>query len=100
MFENSEKIRRHIGMLLRDQPPGTTADLSDYTVAYFDGHHVMGLYLSADAPGFDEEFELTDEFLDQIPEVVAAWLNQPTYTLRPELMELLKDAPPYDAGVD
>jgi len=100
MLENNDKIRRHIGMLLRDQPEGTTADLLDYTVAYFDGHRVLGLYLSADVPGqFDEDFELTDEFLDQIPEAVEEWLEHPRYTFRPELVEWLKDSPPFDACV-
>ena len=37
MLENNDNIRRHIAMLLRDQPEGTTANLFDYAVAYFDG---------------------------------------------------------------
>ena len=43
MFENNQNIRSHIGMLLRDQPVGRTADLLDYTVAYWDGHQVVGM---------------------------------------------------------
>lgn len=99
MFESHDKFRSHLTMLLRDHPPGTTADLLERTVAYWDGHQVMGLSLSADARGFDEDFELTDEFLDKIWEAIADWVAYPKYTYRPELLEWLKDAPPFDACV-
>ena len=96
MFENNDEVRGHIRMLLRDHPAGTTADLLDYTVAYFNGHEVMGLHLGADKPGqIDEDFKLTNEFLDQIPEAVEGWLSHPTYTLRPELLKRLKDMPSF-----
>ena len=87
-------------MLLRDQPVGRTADLLDYTVAYWDGHQVVGMHLCADETGpLDEEFELTDDFLAQIPDALADWIQNPHYTFHPELIEWLKDAPPYDACV-
>ncbi len=96
MFDTHDQFRQHLAMLLRDQPLGTSADLLDQTVAFWDGHRVVGIYLSADPPGLDEEFELTDEFLDQIPEPIADWLVHPKYTFRPELLEWLKDAPPVE----
>jgi DNA-binding SARP family transcriptional activator len=60
----------------------------------------MGMHLRADETGpLDEDFELTDEFLDQIPDAMVDWIQHPRYTFRPELIEWLKDTPPYDAYV-
>jgi hypothetical protein len=35
-----EEIEANFAMLLRDQPRGTTADLIDFAVAYWDGERV------------------------------------------------------------
>jgi len=100
MTNTNDSVRANIGMLLRDHPAGTTADLLDYTVAYWDGHEIMGMHLSADAPGqLDEDFEFSDEFLAHISEAIDDWIKQPRYTFRPQLLEWLKDAPPFDACV-
>jgi hypothetical protein len=73
-----QKIRRHIAMLLRDQPAGTTADLLDYTVAYLDGNQLTGLYLSADVPGqLDENFERSEEFDEKNAEAIQEWRKRP-----------------------
>ena len=92
-------FRSHLAMMLREHPPGTSADLTDQTVAFWDGHRVLGMYLCADEPGLDEEFELSDEFLGDISDLVDSWLAKPTFTFRPELLEWLKDAPPFNASV-
>jgi len=94
MSKTNDKIRSHIAMLLRDHPVGTTADLLDYSVAYWDGCRVVGVHLCANRHGqIEEDFDVSDAFLNYIPEAVDEWLNAPHYTLRPALLERLKGIP-------
>jgi hypothetical protein len=87
-----------IGMLLRDMPPGTTADIMDCSVVYWDGDEITGAHLSPDRPGeVDEPFDV-DEVLPEVPETVEAWLSAPSFSFRPSLLEWLKDSPPREAG--
>ena len=100
--ETHDKFRRHLAALLRVYPLGTTADLLDDSVAFWDGHRVQGLYLSAGERGVDdpiEEFELTDEFLNQVPNAIADWIVTRKYSFRPSLLEWLKESPSFDASV-
>ncbi|MDE1010100.1 MAG: hypothetical protein OSB38_31015 [Paraburkholderia fungorum] len=79
----------NIGMLLRDRPPGTTADITSGAVLYWDGGRLQGASLSVDEPGVvDLPLELED-FLPEVRGEVAAWLNRPTFSLRPSLLEWL-----------
>jgi hypothetical protein len=87
-------------MFLRDLPKGTSADLTDYSVAYWDGHQVIGAFLSADKPGgLDEEFEVDQYFCDQISECIADWMAAPVFSFRPELLTWLTESPPFEAGM-
>ncbi|MGF6297949.1 hypothetical protein OKW43_008468 [Paraburkholderia sp. WC7.3g] len=45
-----EKYCANISMLLRDRPPGTTADLTGDSVLYWDGGRLNGATLSNDDP--------------------------------------------------
>lgn len=36
-----ESFQSHLAMLLRDQPRGMTADLSDFAVAFWNGRQVV-----------------------------------------------------------
>ena len=86
-----EEFEAHVAMLLRDQPRGTTADLTDFAVAYWDGERVRYVFLHEDGQGaLDEEFDLTDYLLDQWEEDFAAWFAEPHYSVRPELLKWLK----------
>jgi hypothetical protein len=54
----SDELRKHcadIGTLLRDHPPGTTADIAEYCVLFWDGDQLTGAHLSADPPGEPDE---------------------------------------------
>ncbi len=83
-----------IGMLLRDRPPGTTADITSGAVLYWDEGRLQGASLSVDKPGVvDLPVELED-FLPEIQGEVAAWLNRPTFSMRPSLMEWLGNSSP------
>jgi len=95
-----EAFEAHLAMLLRDLPPGTTADLSDLLLAYWDGHGVVGLYLRDDGSGrLDEEYDLDEALWCQWHADFVDWLRNPRFTQRPELQEWLKDAPPRDLDV-
>jgi hypothetical protein len=98
MSEELEKQCADIGMLLRDHPPGTTADIAEYCVVYWDGDRLIGAHLSTDHPGEpDEPFDV-DEVLPEIPECIEEWLKAPKYTFRPTIVEWMKDSPPRESG--
>ena len=53
-----EEFGAHVAMLLRDQPRGTTADLTDFAAAYWDGERVRYAFLHGDGQdALDEEFD-------------------------------------------
>ena len=86
-----EEFEANVAMLLRDQPRGTTADLTDFAVAYWDGERVHYVFLHEDGQGaLDEEFDLSDYRLDQWEADFGGWFAEPHYSLRPQLLRWLK----------
>lgn len=101
-YAMNDELRKQcadIGMLLRDHPPGTTADIAEYCVLYWDGDQLAGAFLSTDQPGEPDEAFDVDDVLPDVAENVEDWLKAPTFTFRPTILEWLKDAPPRDFGV-
>lgn len=97
--DSYKSFMAQLRMLLRDLPQGTSADLTDHSVAYWNGNRIVGLYLCADKPGgLDEEFEVDEYFCDQIAENIADWTTRPVFSFRPELLDWLKESPPHEAG--
>jgi hypothetical protein len=91
MEMNHGAVDAQLAALLRDQPRGTTANLTDFAVAYWDGRRVVYVFLHEDGyVEFDEEFDLTDYLLDQWGATFAAWFAEPHYSVRPELLKWLK----------
>ena len=78
-------FRAQLNMLLRDQPRGVTADLTDFAVAYWNGRHVVGAYLR-DAGHVDEVFDLDENAFKQWRDEFVAWLDEPRFTTRPDLL--------------
>ncbi|WP_250523480.1 MULTISPECIES: hypothetical protein [unclassified Caballeronia] len=79
--------------------PGTTADIAEYCVLYWDGDELAGAHLSADQPAtVDEPFDL-DGVLPEIADAVDDWLKSPVFTFRPSVLDWLKDAPPRDSAI-
>jgi hypothetical protein len=78
-----------LGDLLRAKPIGTTADLTATAIAYWDGEHIVGAFLSDDGSGrLNEEYEL--EFAwESWHDDMTRWLACPRFTKRKELMEWL-----------
>lgn len=86
-----ERDCANISMLLRDRPPGTTADISDDTVLYWDAGKLQGASLSADEPGVVALPLELEEALPGLEGALANWLVRPKFTFRPSLLEWLED---------
>lgn len=81
-------------MLLRDQRPCTTADLTDCAVAYLSGDEVRGVFLNCDGPdGLDELFVVDAWFVGQVEDSLAEWFERPRFTHRPALCAWALNAP-------
>jgi hypothetical protein len=88
---NHDAVDAQLAALLRDQPCGTTANLTDFAVAYWNGCRVVYVFLDEDSyAALDEEFNLTDYLLDRWEADFAAWFAEPHYSVRPELLKWLK----------
>jgi hypothetical protein len=95
-----EAFQCQLGMLLRDLPPGTAAELSDFAAAYWNGHEVIYCFLRDDGSGqIDEEFDVTDYVWEEWAGMFSAWCKAPAFSARAAVLTWLKDAPPYDADV-
>lgn len=95
-----EAFESHLAMLLRDQPRGITADLSDFALAYWNGHHVVYCFLRDDGSGrIEEEFELADYVWEEWAHAFSASCATPAFSARTEVLDWLKDTPPHDATV-
>lgn len=95
-----EFFELHLAMLLRDQPRGMTADLSDFAIAYWNGHQVIYGFLRDDDGGcLDEEYELADYVWEEWAQAFTAWCAMPTFTARAEVLDWLMDTPPHDTVV-
>ena len=59
-------------MLLRDQRPSTTADVTDGAVVYLAGGELRGALLCADDPdGLDQPFDVDPWFVGQVADNLA-----------------------------
>jgi hypothetical protein len=86
-------------MLLRDLPIGTTADLSDFAVAWWNGRDVTYAFLRDDESGLiGEEFDLDDYQWGEWRETFSKWADSPKFSQRAEVKGWLMDAPPFEAG--
>jgi hypothetical protein len=84
-------------MLLCDQPPGTTADLTDFAVAYWNGRELVGAYLR-DKGKLDEDFPVDENAFEQWRDDLVDWVAHPKFTRRPELLAWLARSPQRSAG--
>jgi hypothetical protein len=93
-----KSFESHLAMLLRDQPRGMTAELSDFAVAYWNGHEVVYCFLRDDGCGrIEEEFQLADYVWEEWMVAFTAWCANPTFTNRAEVLDWIKDSPPLDS---
>jgi hypothetical protein len=92
MDMNSIAIQAQLALLLRDQPPGTTAGATDQSVACWNGYKVDGIHLCDEKPGrLGEEFHIDEHCCDDAHDHLEAWFAEPRSTHRPELLAWLKE---------
>jgi hypothetical protein len=94
-----DQFRSQLSMLLRDLPRGTTAEVAEWAIAWWDGRQLAFAFLRDDGSGaIEEEFDLDDYVWPQWQQEFAKWVAEPRFSVRAELIEWLKDSPPYEAG--
>ena len=95
MERSFEQTVADLRMLLRDQRPCTTADVTDGAVVYLADNVLRGAFLGADEPdGLDAPFAVDAWFVGQVEENLNDWFEQPRFTHRPSLRAWELDAPP------
>lgn len=88
-----DEFETRLTMILQDVALGTTADLTDRAVAYWDGQRLVYAYLCSDDSGhIDAEFDLTPHWAEW-RDWLAEWMDEPTFSVRPELQEGIRGAP-------
>jgi hypothetical protein len=82
--------------VLRDVARGATADLTEDVVAYWNGERVVYCFLrDDDSNQIGEEFDLDDYLWEKWRLRLEAWMEQPVFTVRPEVHDRCKDEPPH-----
>ncbi|MGA7781810.1 MAG: hypothetical protein WCA85_29425 [Paraburkholderia sp.] len=80
-----DEFESKLAMILRDVAFGTTADLTEQAVAYWNGEHIVYATLREDDSGLiDREFDLAAQW-PAWRGWLEAWMSQPTFSVRPEL---------------
>lgn len=91
-----EDFDARLGMFLQDVAMGTTADLTDRAIAYWDGQRVVYACLRDGSDDIKNEFNPGDHW-NQWREQFTRWIEAPVFSVRPEVHEWTKEAPPYGA---
>ena len=91
MTKTLSGVKDGLASMLKDRPHGTTADITEHTVIYWDGHSVAGVHLIADYPELDVRFEIDEHFVGDAHEHLTQWLDNPKFSSRPDLVAWLDD---------
>jgi hypothetical protein len=86
MTMTRESFEQELSTLLRQQPRGTTAELSDCMVAYWSGTSLVYGYLGAGM--IEEEPEVDDSVWTEWRPELERWHASPTFSVRTELHRL------------
>jgi hypothetical protein len=99
MAMKREGFEERVGAVLRDHGIGTTADLTDELVAYWTGRSIAYVLVNESPSGSGYEEFVTDDTHWKIwRSRLEAWLDSPTFSIRPEVHDWLAEEPPADAG--
>ncbi|SDR37860.1 hypothetical protein SAMN05443245_5275 [Paraburkholderia fungorum] len=94
-----DQLHKQLAEQLRDKPLGTVANLTDFAVAYWDGQRVRYAFLRDEGCGrIEGEFDFTEHEFEQWADALETWATEPVFSVNPEVLEWLKDAPPHEAG--
>jgi hypothetical protein len=95
MSLDHESVDARIATMLRDYPRGTTADITSFAVAFLDRDGVRYAFLGEDrVDRLDEEFAFSDYELEQWQDDIVAFLEEPSFTHRPEVLDWLRSDHP------
>jgi hypothetical protein len=79
-------FQSQLGFLLGNSPVGTTADIAQDALLYWDGRKVMGLRSNDQSVcGSDATFEVDEHTCNRLHAQIVAWMQAPHYAFRPEL---------------
>ncbi|MGF6724680.1 hypothetical protein P3T43_004049 [Paraburkholderia sp. GAS41] len=93
-----EQFENNLAMILQDIALGTTADLANRAVAYWNGQRVVYAYLRDDGSGaIADEFCLAENW-SEWREWLDEWMVEPLFTVRPELQDEILRTP--SSGTD
>ena len=93
-----EEFDTRLGMFLQDVAMGTSADLTDRVVAYWDGRRVVYANLREDDSGqIENEFSPADHW-SQWRDWFTDWIAEPTFSVRPEIHDWISAANRHEAG--
>lgn len=80
-----DEFESKLAMILQDVAFGTTADLTERAVAYWNGQHIVYAMLREDDSGLiDKEFDLAAQW-PTWRGWLEAWMSEPTFSVRPDV---------------
>ncbi|NPT44849.1 hypothetical protein GNZ12_26735 [Paraburkholderia sp. 1N] len=85
-----ETFSAQLSMMLRDLSRGMVAELTDFAVAYWNGHEVVFAFLRDDDSGkIEEEFDLTAYAWEEWRPQLTRWISAPRFGPRTEVLDWL-----------
>jgi len=90
-----EAVDSQIATMLRDYPRGTTANITPFAVAFLDKDSVRYAFPGEDrVDRLDEEFAFSDYELEEWQDDIVAFLEEPHFTHRAEVLDWLRSDHP------
>ena len=98
MTMSREQFEYQLAVLLRHHGAGTTADLTDELVAYWNGSGLSFALLRETPTGsIHEEFCMDDAHWGGWRSWLEAWIDSPMFSVRPEIRDWVSKKPFTDA---
>src|SRR4051812_49005671 len=88
-----ELFQRDLSSMLRQRSAGTIALLSDCLAAYWNGHAVVYAFLCEQVSDSVNEESDDDYVWEEWQPALEAWLANPVFKFRPEVVQWLGEAP-------
>ncbi|MFL9913287.1 hypothetical protein [Paraburkholderia sp. RL17-337-BIB-A] len=87
-----DQFKSQLSKLLRDIPFGTTADLTAFAVAYWDGQQVIYAFTNNNGSvQLEDQFDLGEYEWARWYDEFSAWIAHPVFSVRPEVAEIARD---------
>ena len=83
-----DQFKSQLSKLLRDIPFRTTADLTAFAVAYWDGQQVIYAFTNNNGSvQLEDQFYLGGYEWEHWHDELAAWIAHPVFSTRPEVVK-------------